>query len=328
MTELNWAFREQSILDYGIDATVEQRKENNPTGKFLSIQIKTGKSYVEPNANGDIDYYIKPVHLDYWLNYQMPVLMVLCDPDKKILYWKQVAKRNLIKTSEERYKLTILKSEILNSNSLQELEAIIDTYSPTNSFNEDIIGLSITEVCDYAKELLSHCKDSVSRITQALVRHQNDTTKWKNSLEQLLSKIESGYIKSEDEKNQKIREIGRIYRIALNVLTQRLVGNDKKLAIDTHLSALCFIDKIIENNINNKLIIVRLLHDEILQEQLSIKSVLVLLQEFSIVCKQCDSGWGTDFVKSMKNCSVALQDYIADLDFLYAVLTKQVNRLN
>ena len=40
--KLKWVFREQPIVDVGIDALVEEVKESNPTGKFIAVQIKTG----------------------------------------------------------------------------------------------------------------------------------------------------------------------------------------------------------------------------------------------------------------------------------------------
>tara|TARA_R110002049_G_scaffold175107_1_gene342405 strand:- start:911 stop:1132 length:222 start_codon:yes stop_codon:yes gene_type:complete len=41
--EFDWIFREQPIVDVGIDALIEQSENGNPTGKFIALQIKSGK---------------------------------------------------------------------------------------------------------------------------------------------------------------------------------------------------------------------------------------------------------------------------------------------
>ncbi len=39
--EIDWIFREQPIVDVGLDAIIEQSEDGNPTGKFLAVQIKS-----------------------------------------------------------------------------------------------------------------------------------------------------------------------------------------------------------------------------------------------------------------------------------------------
>ena len=40
---LGWIFREQPVVDVGIDALIEESEEGYPKGRFLAAQIKTGK---------------------------------------------------------------------------------------------------------------------------------------------------------------------------------------------------------------------------------------------------------------------------------------------
>src|SRR4051794_27941030 len=44
-TTWGWVFREQPILDYGIDAHVEPKRDGVASGRPIAFQIKTGKSY-------------------------------------------------------------------------------------------------------------------------------------------------------------------------------------------------------------------------------------------------------------------------------------------
>jgi hypothetical protein len=45
LNEFKWAFREQAVSDYGIDAIVEEKDGDRPTGKLIALQIKSGESY-------------------------------------------------------------------------------------------------------------------------------------------------------------------------------------------------------------------------------------------------------------------------------------------
>jgi hypothetical protein len=47
VSELSWIFREQPIVDMGIDAHIELVDETyRPTGQLIGAQIKTGASHV------------------------------------------------------------------------------------------------------------------------------------------------------------------------------------------------------------------------------------------------------------------------------------------
>ena len=43
-TEIGWFFREQPILDFGLDAFVEIGENGRPSGNFIALQVKGGKS--------------------------------------------------------------------------------------------------------------------------------------------------------------------------------------------------------------------------------------------------------------------------------------------
>lgn len=323
ITKLGWVFREETVMDYGIDATVEERKSGIPTGKLLSLQIKTGSSFVERNSTGDFDFYIKPVHLEYWLNYQIPVILVICDPDRDILYWRQIAKRNLTETTAGKYKISILKTSVMSTKSLSELETIINTYSPTNNFDIDISTMTTEEVAEYALELISHSKDSLSSITAALEKYQKSTGKYKCSLEKLHADLTSHRVKNEQEKQQRIKLIGQTYKVATNVLTQRLVGNEKQIAIDTHISAFCFVDKALGERETDIRVFAQIVTIELESECQSIISVIELLNQFADQCENSDKNWGLEFTSAMKSCAMALKDYAADLAFFVSIISKQ-----
>ena len=60
ISSLGWIFREQPIVDMGIDAHIEV-VDVNPTGKLLGVQIKTGASHFTNHYNYLL-YYGKVIH--------------------------------------------------------------------------------------------------------------------------------------------------------------------------------------------------------------------------------------------------------------------------
>jgi hypothetical protein len=74
--------------DIGIDAQIELIENEYPIGKIIALQIKTGESYYKKG------WCIIPVdnHREYWLNYQLPVVGIVCLPDKKTAYWIDIKK--------------------------------------------------------------------------------------------------------------------------------------------------------------------------------------------------------------------------------------------
>ena len=51
--EIGWIFRERPIVDVGLDAIIEQSEDGNPKGKFLAVQIKTGKGNFQVSEKKD-----------------------------------------------------------------------------------------------------------------------------------------------------------------------------------------------------------------------------------------------------------------------------------
>lgn len=122
--KLDWVFIENhQENDYGIDAYAEEVLNNNVTGRMLGMQIKTGKSYVKINSNNTITYLGKIEHLNYWTNHSLPVLLILCDPDEKVCYWKQIIKED-VKMTEKGWSIEIDTNNQLTKDKLDELRKI------------------------------------------------------------------------------------------------------------------------------------------------------------------------------------------------------------
>lgn len=96
---LHWAFRDQPIDDYGIDAHIEPKRNGVPGGRLIAAQIKSGSSYFRIEVPGGWHYPSSSMrHLRYWLNFVLPVIIILYDPSTGICYWQHVASEHITYT--------------------------------------------------------------------------------------------------------------------------------------------------------------------------------------------------------------------------------------
>lgn len=86
--DLQWIFREQLVKDVGIDAIVEIVSSGSATGKLIAVQIKSGESYFSESTADGLIFRSDSQHLEYWLRYPMPVLVVLCRPSQNRCWWQ------------------------------------------------------------------------------------------------------------------------------------------------------------------------------------------------------------------------------------------------
>ena len=157
--EIGWIFREQPIIDVGLDAIIEQSEDGNPTGRFIAVQIKTGKGNFQITEN-KITYYVSNIHYNYWINLEIPIIIVAHFPDNEKTYWLEINKQTL-KRTKKKWKLEIPKyhelsikakkglTEILSSNSKKsfafelykgklEPDTIFDIVENVNCISESI----------------------------------------------------------------------------------------------------------------------------------------------------------------------------------------------
>src|SRR6266446_5638971 len=81
-----WAFREQPVADFGIDAH-EPFRDGRPSGQLIALQIKSGSSYFSQAVSGGWMFRGTDTHLLYWLRHCLPVVLLLHDPKAAVTYW-------------------------------------------------------------------------------------------------------------------------------------------------------------------------------------------------------------------------------------------------
>lgn len=124
--ELNWIFRKNhQEYDFGIDAYIDVISEfAQITGKTIALQIKTGQSYFsEKGAIGWI-YRGEMKHLNYYLNHDIPVIIIIVDDINKKAYWN-ICDAEKTEKAGSNWKITIPYNNELNSASKKELHIYI-----------------------------------------------------------------------------------------------------------------------------------------------------------------------------------------------------------
>ncbi len=124
LNELSWIFREQPIVDMGVDAHIERVDDGWPTGKLAALQIKTGSSHF--HESGDVFvYYGSLTHLDYWSEHSLPVLLVAHFPESNQTLWSLVNESNA-ERSAKGWKIDIPKGNVFGEASREQLAAIFE----------------------------------------------------------------------------------------------------------------------------------------------------------------------------------------------------------
>jgi Domain of unknown function (DUF4365) len=120
--ELRWVFREQE-QDFGIDAHIEVVADYVATGKLIAVQIKSGKSYFAEEDSAGIVFRGKPEHLDYWLKHDLPVIVILYEPETGNAFWQSVTTETITRTIEG-WKMSIPREQkfgVAQTSRLEEL---------------------------------------------------------------------------------------------------------------------------------------------------------------------------------------------------------------
>ncbi|WP_080904044.1 DUF4365 domain-containing protein [Parabacteroides sp. Marseille-P3160] len=119
--EFDWIVRpNHQEDDYGIDAYIDITIDGYVTGKSIAIQIKSGESYLKELNNDFWSFIGEKKHLNYYLNHDTPVLIVLVDLDKEIAYW-EVCKIEYISLNETSWSMPVPKNQQINIHQKDEL---------------------------------------------------------------------------------------------------------------------------------------------------------------------------------------------------------------
>jgi hypothetical protein len=122
-----WAFRELHESDFGIVGLVEPFAGGRPSGRYIALQIKSGRSWFEEaTAGGWVFRESHDRNLVSWLRWCLPVLLLLHDPETGATYWGQVTPGNA-KFTGTGWKVTVPANQVLCAEAAGSLQVIADS---------------------------------------------------------------------------------------------------------------------------------------------------------------------------------------------------------
>jgi hypothetical protein len=173
--DFGWIFRRtHQEHDFGVDGYVDYvSPDGSVTGQSLAIQVKTGKSYLA--SNGQMHWYRdSKEHLNYFFNLPTPLLLIICDPEKRECYWSILDKEK-VDFSDAGWRHPIPKEKKLCGISMDEIKEIFGRVeNHVSEFEQD-------------QEMLSHI-DADSFIQYSITRNDIESLNILN-LKKFISRI-------------------------------------------------------------------------------------------------------------------------------------------
>lgn len=215
-SQLKWIFRPQPFADVGIDAIIEEIKNDEPTGKLIALQIKAGVSYFKSQDENYIYFRVEEKHFNYWSEFCLPIIVILHNPETELTYWSHFTNHNLINK-----KLLIDKKNILNKNTISNFQNIINVFTEAyiqDNFPDDI------DLLEMYKILTKYTKES----TQFIREGNFDSETLKDAYDKTTDDIENISIQltkrrlTMEQCKRKEKMIMHNTKIALNVYSNKL----------------------------------------------------------------------------------------------------------
>ena len=316
--DLGWICRDITKSDVGIDAIVEQVINGNPTAKYISVQLKTGEGNVYVDKDGNYIYYIDKTHYDYWLSSSIPVILAYCNPDDETIYWELLKKRNIRRTKENHYKIKISNAHLLNKDSIEELNGIIDTYQTEFELPE----MSDDDVCDveFWNELLENCAETISNSRQVLDQFDDKYKRHNERMAQFVEVHKDGVDKKIADKH--IAKHAKSLKVAIDMCKMQFKSQIPIIA-QTHIEAIRLVERAIIYGYQMPVEISTLLQKELKKEIGAIKGVKEIL-ELGIERFENSSSPTMDLRFAEGSFAQVLKDYNTELESIVYWIDKLI----
>lgn len=124
--QLEWLLRiNHQEDDYGIDAYIDIiTNDGHLTGKSIAVQVKAGESYFKQKTEYGWIYSGELKHLNYYLNHDITVIIVIIDTDTQKAYW-EICNAEQTNRSAKGWSIVIPFHQKLDKNSKNELTKYI-----------------------------------------------------------------------------------------------------------------------------------------------------------------------------------------------------------
>lgn len=320
--DLGWICREITKSDVGVDATIEQVIDGKPTAKYISVQLKTGEGNVYVDKDGNYIYYIDKTHYDYWISSSIPVILVYCNPDNESMYWELLKKRNIKRTKgKENYKITISNTHLLNKDSLEEFNAIIDTYQT----EFELPDMDEDDVCDieYWNELLENCAETISNSRQVLDQLDVKYTRRMAQMVQFVEQHKDGVDKKIVDKH--IAKHAKSFKVAIDMCKMQFKGQIPIIA-ETHIEAIRLAERAMTGGYHMPIEIHTLLQEELNKETEAIRGVKEILT-LAIERFENSSSPTIELRRAEGSFAQVLKDYSSELESIVYWIGKLLRTL-
>jgi hypothetical protein len=112
---LRWAFREQPISDFGVDAQIEKRDHDGlGSGKLIGLQIKSGASWFRPHGE-EFVFYGEARHRAYWSNHSLPIFIILHNPETGLTLFQKIEPHLIRDGKDGAWSIIIPAANVLNA---------------------------------------------------------------------------------------------------------------------------------------------------------------------------------------------------------------------
>lgn len=112
--KIGFMFREQPTGDWGIDAIIEAKDDEGLSGKLIGVQIKSGESYFKEQKDDCVIFRGDIRHYNYWLNYSLPVIVVLYSQTTGEFIWEHVNEQTANKC-QKGWKISVPRHQKLST---------------------------------------------------------------------------------------------------------------------------------------------------------------------------------------------------------------------
>jgi hypothetical protein len=188
--QFDWIFRPTHLEDdFGLDGYFDIIGINDSvTGKYLGVQIKTGESYFKNETALGWTYYGENKHLNYFLNLNFPILIILVSLIEQKAYW---AEFDIAKTSKTQngWSIVIPREQVLDKSikpKLQELTGeVIDYMSQIEyqwEINENIKKALLTVLFVSKEDILAKNVSGFTALLDRLTISDDMITKAKGKI--------------------------------------------------------------------------------------------------------------------------------------------------
>lgn len=233
-----------------------------------------------------------------------------------------VKKRNIKRTKgEENFKITISNTHLLNKDSLDEFNVIIDTYQT----EFELPDMDEDDVCDieYWNELLENCAETISNSRQVL--DQLDV-KYKRHIAQMAQFVElhkDGVDKKIVDKH--IAKHAKSFKVAIDTCKMQFKGQIPIIA-ETHVEAIRLAERAMTGGYHMPIEINTLLQEELNKETEAIRGVKEILT-LAIERFEDSSSPTIDLRHAEGSFAQVLKDYSSELESIVYWIGKLLRTL-